>query len=325
MRDDFHAGFLELFLHETFRRIGFRLTPHPDMLGTSKRPDFLVEKGAVRFYLEAKVARDISAEEEARERTRNLIYDAINEVPSPGHFVRIKRLELHGDQTPSLTALKSFLAAQLALQAPPPDDALPDVYDVDGSVTLEYRSDKLVADFALIPRSPRSRERSDARTIGIYPFQTRMGGTKDAIRSSVKRKGSRYARLDLPYVVAVNCVSAWGVDEDDILDALFGSEQIVVSPVLETAVPSRARDGAWIGPTKPILTRVSAALVASIYPWSLSAPRCTLVHNPWAAKPLPEFEHPLVTGRVVGAQVVWSDGRDLLRFFDLPRPWPEAG
>lgn len=324
--DDFHAGFLELFLHETFLRLGWSLTPHPTVPGSAKRPDFLVEKGDVRFYLEAKVARDKSAEEEAREHMEHAIYDAINEVPSPNYFLRIKRLDLTGTAQPSLNDLKNFVAQQLTLHATHPavlGEPVP--LQLDGVATIEYREPRVEIDIALIPRSPNARGRTDIRSIGMYPFQRRIGGTKDAVRVAMKRKGARYGALDLPYIVAINCVSEWGVDQDDILDALFGDEQLVVARETGMAIPSRARNGAWIGPTGPVLTRVSGAIVASIYPWSLEVPTCALVHNPWARLPLQTIEHPFVSAKVSGTRVIWEDGGDLLQFFDLQSPWPGTG
>jgi hypothetical protein len=48
------AAFWEMYLHGALTRAGFRLTPHPDVPGTKKHPDFLVtDSDSMSFYLEA--------------------------------------------------------------------------------------------------------------------------------------------------------------------------------------------------------------------------------------------------------------------------------
>jgi len=41
-KNDFQAAFFELFIHELFKKQGFKLKPHPKVEGTTKKPDFLV-------------------------------------------------------------------------------------------------------------------------------------------------------------------------------------------------------------------------------------------------------------------------------------------
>src|SRR5271169_401178 len=50
---EFESAFWELYLHEAYRRSGYRLTIHPAVSGTTRHPDFLVEDDGTRFYLEA--------------------------------------------------------------------------------------------------------------------------------------------------------------------------------------------------------------------------------------------------------------------------------
>ena len=56
-----HEGALfELLLHELLTDLGFALTFHPEIEGTSKRPDFLICRGSQKLYLEATVVGDRS-------------------------------------------------------------------------------------------------------------------------------------------------------------------------------------------------------------------------------------------------------------------------
>ena len=74
---DFYAAFFELFLYSYFTNGGYAVTPHPQVASSTKKPDYLVEKDACRFYLEAITARDLSDEEAAKGRVKNLLLDAI--------------------------------------------------------------------------------------------------------------------------------------------------------------------------------------------------------------------------------------------------------
>jgi hypothetical protein len=51
--EQFESAFWELYLHEACLRSGYGLTIHPEVAGTSRHPDFLVEGDGARFYLEA--------------------------------------------------------------------------------------------------------------------------------------------------------------------------------------------------------------------------------------------------------------------------------
>jgi hypothetical protein len=47
------AAFWELYLHEAYRRSGFDIKIYPVLAGATTRPDFYLERGSTRFYVEA--------------------------------------------------------------------------------------------------------------------------------------------------------------------------------------------------------------------------------------------------------------------------------
>jgi hypothetical protein len=51
-RRETNAAWWELYLHEAFRRLGARITLHPEVANTTRRPDFLVNASVGSFYLE---------------------------------------------------------------------------------------------------------------------------------------------------------------------------------------------------------------------------------------------------------------------------------
>ena len=62
--DQFRSAFLELYLHECLARAGYRVTIHPSLPATTRRPDFHAERSGMGFYLEA-IAPGTSADAKA--------------------------------------------------------------------------------------------------------------------------------------------------------------------------------------------------------------------------------------------------------------------
>src|SRR4051812_45213903 len=56
----FHGAFWELYLHESLVRCGFEVDCHPELRGTSRRPDFLARRDGDAMYVEARVAYESS-------------------------------------------------------------------------------------------------------------------------------------------------------------------------------------------------------------------------------------------------------------------------
>ena len=81
--------------------------------------------------------------------------------------------------------------------------------------------------FSPIPKSEEARGRAGVRPVGaIMPLDIRLVRTHDDIRAAVEGKATKYGATDLPLVIAVNVVDDF-FDDVDVLNALFGEEQIV--------------------------------------------------------------------------------------------------
>jgi hypothetical protein len=83
------AAFWEIYIHEGFRRAGFRLTFHPDVAGTTKRPDFLVEGHGLSCFIECVVSGDAD-EITASEQRRRQIYDEVNRFENQDFFLNLQ-------------------------------------------------------------------------------------------------------------------------------------------------------------------------------------------------------------------------------------------
>ena len=87
---NFTAAYWELLLYHGLKALGFEVTCHPEVAGTTRRPDFLVEGDECSYYLEAKVLGDDLADLK-RDQRRNDIYHELNaRVHSDEFFVRVQ-------------------------------------------------------------------------------------------------------------------------------------------------------------------------------------------------------------------------------------------
>jgi len=100
-RKAFSPAFFELFIYQLFTKQGFTLTPHPQVPGTKKTPDFFAEKGNLSFYIEAIEATGISDAEAASNKKVNAIYDALSKLTIPNYWLIIEKLKIKSIQQPS--------------------------------------------------------------------------------------------------------------------------------------------------------------------------------------------------------------------------------
>lgn len=97
----FSSAFYELFIYQLFSHQGIDIEVHPEIPNSNKRPDFLLKKGNVEFYMEAKEARNKSAGEEAIEKRINQVYDSLNKIKSPNFYLKINELLLKSNKQTS--------------------------------------------------------------------------------------------------------------------------------------------------------------------------------------------------------------------------------
>jgi hypothetical protein len=218
-RRGYEAPYLELLLHEMMLRLGFTLVVHPSLFNTTKCPDFLVDGAGTSLFLEAAVVREESEEEAASLKRQALIYDALNELDSPNFFLGVQIRE-HTKQLPSTRRMRGFLSSELAKLDP--DGPLPD--------GLDFAGDGWRVIFRPIPKTPQSRGATGVGPVGIHSIRTKWVSTREAVRAELSNKAKRYGTMDRPYVVALNVTSEWGCDDDDVVEALFGTQSEVYRP-----------------------------------------------------------------------------------------------
>ncbi len=319
------AAFLELTLHELLITFRNRVEIHPRIEGASTRPDFFFESEPPNAsYLEAVLATDESREEAAAEATKNRVYDTINRLNSPDYFVG---MDVHGkpETEPSGRQIRGLLRRELSKLNHSDIGTLFRAGGLSAMPRWPFEHGGWRVDFYPIPKTSSSRGRLGARPIGLQFGGFSTANTKVAIRNAVLTKASRYGVLEKPYIVAVNVLSLH-VDETDVLEALYGDEQYVVSAsgAGHKTTVKRARNGAWMSPNGPQNSRVSAILIIpQLVPSTLIRANACLFHNPWAAK---HYNGSLgrLNSCVVGNdnRAHFHSGESMAAILGLPNEWP---
>jgi hypothetical protein len=124
----FSSAFFELFSHELLLRLGFHVLVHPELEGTTKRPDFLANSASTDVIVEAKVATNQSDEERSRDARLQVLYHKIDEkIRSPHFFLCLGPME-NPDRVPPPREIVNFIGkfvedlerARSAMQSVPP-------------------------------------------------------------------------------------------------------------------------------------------------------------------------------------------------------------
>jgi hypothetical protein len=318
------SAFFELFLHELFLRLNCTVDVHPEPASSGgRRPDFLVEcPSGKAFFLEAVVASNETKEESKARARISTVYDAINRIESPDFFFG---LDVEGALAtpPPIRLIKQLIRDKLTSVD---FEEIKEIYRAKGLKGLprwpyEHAGWRII--FYPIPKS-KARGKINVRSIGLIYTGVHWIDSTTAVREAIVRKAKRYGSLELPYVIAVNCLGEH-VERIDIMEALFGTEQFVIGGDLSEPEFMRKPDGAWRDRSGPRYTRVSAVLITSpVLPWSItSAPIC-LYHNPWAQRPYSCELTRLPQAIPLKGSMEWRDGESLVSIFGLPLTWPRG-
>lgn len=152
------------------------------------------------------------------------------------------------------------------------------------------------------------------------------GGVNDIeqLRSTLKGKAGRYGKPKIPFVVAVQCMSAF-MEPLDIEQALFGSETFEVPTKGDSqARLFRQRNGFWVSRKGPQNRRVSAVLAGvGLHPANVGKTSPSLWINPWASHSLKEqWPFSEFTATEQGQVLQQDRNPNMAEIFDLPADWP---
>lgn len=291
----FESAFWELYLHELFWRLGFEVEVHPPGPRTT-RPDFLMTRGAERFYLEAVVP--VPSEGMLNQPPGSATVTEYIEAASSPDFFLMLRFIAGGGPMPRrkkvIAAVERWLATLTWSHfhdGTRPAQVLPET---------EVAVDDWVIGLRAHPRSPDGRGDTSAPTIATFPG---MAAFPDAVMAAavpaLDEKASKYGDLDAPHVIAAWVMSPYA-HEHRVYSALHSAELPLDAgshPIVMP--PNEQRRGLWT-PDRARRDRPSAVLLTGSFDFNYSAigrhlPR--LWHNPWAQWPL-DAELPFAASRL---------------------------
>lgn len=316
------GAFFELYLHECLLRMDYTVTCHPEVEGTSRRPDFLAERDGRRVYVEARSASssDVAVGKSARV---NALYESLDKLDSPNFFLWID-IAKQGDAPLRARALRGRLERWLA--GLNPDDHMLEGKRRDDLPGLTHNDAGWTIDFCAIPKSPEARGREGARPLGIFG-----GGGADRVhdeeglRDALADKGSAYGSLGAPFVIAVASSSIF-LDDDDVLNALYGTESFEVRAFVdgtESVVTTRKPDGYWHGDGRWDHRGVSAVLVVkNLHPAFVGSQQHTIWEHPDPEETVDAL--PMWRRAVFGSRSMTfvEPERSQTDWFGLGEPWP---
>lgn len=318
----YNSAEFELILHAILHRKGYQLEPHPILQNGSKsRPDFLVTSpDGSKFNLEAINPSEIN-EDLSSDKLTSQTLDVLSTNSHHNFLVGIKT-KGHPKTQPSR---KKFLQNVLRwLDGLDPDVVNSDIEErgIDARPSMTWTHETLDIQVDAIPIRPEQRGQSQ-RLLGIQSGGAGWVSPKTPVRDAIRFKGSKYGRLDLPLVIAVN-LDGYGLRRTDEVQALFGDEVMVIAldAPNDEARLDRKRNGAWVGSKGPEFTRVSAAwLFDRLSPYSLAERTGTLYFNPFSTHPasptLREFAHAYGED----GQLFWVDGPTIGSVLSLSKDW----
>ena len=120
----------------------------------------------------------------------------------------------------------------------------------------------------------------------------------------------------------MNTLTSWGSNRTDVMEALFGSEQVVWSPHSDETRFGRAQNGVWGGKDGARNRHLSAVVVGSVFPWNLPVAPICVYHNPYAQHPCTDIEWRLTQARVTDGQIAWTEGVEPGILLGLESDWP---
>lgn len=321
------GAFFELYLHECLLRMGYVVTCHPVLEGTSRRPDFAAEKDGRLIYIEARSASDSDGSVGAAARI-NTVYQSLDKLDSPNFFLWIEVVR-QGPGPLRAKPLRGRLDRWLS-------GLDPDSYTPGGrrdALPSHHYEEKpedgdagWIIDFWAIPRPPEARDREGSRPLGIFDGgNATWAYDEDGILGALHDKGAAYGTLGAPFIVAV-ASSSMSLDDHDVLDALFGTGALQINTAAngtESHVYGRNANGYWYAGDHWDHRGVSAVLVVKqLHPAFVGNQLHTIWEHPdpdHAVEALPLWRRSIVGPD--GQQFV-DPSRTQADWFGLSEPWP---
>jgi hypothetical protein len=297
-RNDFDAGFFELFLFILFRSMGYTVSIHPSVPNSNRTPDFLISGFDKDFYLGAKVSYYENETEKARARRLGSLYKILDKAKISDFFIYLRTVKIKSNSQPRSNEIRRAIEKSIN------DHQVEQLYDdmntgkIVTPVIHIYEDEDIYIEYGPIPKSPEGRGKAAQRAIGIYGQDAKMLNNAASLRKALKMKAGRYNELDKPYLIAVNAIDMIALDKNDVWDCLTGTTCVDLELIRETGEVKefRQHDGFFTGRNdQGQNTRVSAAFITKINPDNWKNACYWIIENERARNPISLRTSSLIT------------------------------
>lgn len=174
--EHFHSACFELLLFNMFKCFGFEVEEHPEVFGTTKRPDFLITmRNGSKFYLElATIAESDNTQIEELKKY-------ISKLSNDEFAINISRISGRGLLHSELSELKGELKKWWVTKSKA--QCLGEFYN--------YKTSDIDILFEIV-----SGEFRISGDVSFVQFHTQLA-------DKLRKKANRYGRLEYPYIIAV--------------------------------------------------------------------------------------------------------------------------
>jgi hypothetical protein len=314
---EFGASLSELSIHAFVVGSRCRVKLHPEVPGSTKRPDFAAidQTDTTVAYVEVTTVNP-PATEEAEKNRENPIYNAINDAKVPAGSILGYRLVRAGTSSPPLRPL----VAGIELWAH--DNA-------EAAKTKEVSKTFTAGDWTieLDLYSGGSDPEPPTEAIGVAQMRGGVIAPHKDLRDALYEKSRRYGALNKPYLIAVadgkNQLFSTNSIHSALTEAVFGDE--IVQFKGGAAHITHAKNGFWHGPNGPRNKHVSGILLLpETGLWKLREEKWqpVLAVNPWADHPLPDALGEMSRFEADDGRWVFREGKSFSNIIGLPDPWP---
>lgn len=290
--EKFDSAFFELYLYEMLTRKGFPTRVHPRLSGRLRRPDFKSIWSSQPVYVEAVTVYEGGRARQWERTQLSTVYDILNTMKVDDYFFEVTP---QGAPRTMLSAKKLVSHVQRFLDALNYQDVchIAKQGDFNNLPRTVFAHDGLVLSIRALPVAEHARGSLDLIPAGMIGPTAVWSDSGERLHTAIKSKATRYGKVRIPYIVAVNLM---GHDPDSfgLFNALLGTfEQVIYTDARGAIVrtePRRRPDGIWLSKKGPSYRRLSAVIVFTrLTPWTIASSQPVLIHNPWARRPVIEF------------------------------------
>lgn len=316
---EFGSSLSELSLHPFILGSGYRASIHPEVPGSTNRPDYAATDptGATQAYVEVTTVNPPDAQ--GREKNReNPVYNAIDAAKIPAGSAFGYKLVRAGKNSPPLKPLVADIERWARENADAAKTKL---------VNKTFTTGDWIVDLDLY--SGGSNPEPGVHAIGVVDMGGGIISPHKDLREALRDKSKKYGKLDKPYLIAVADGKDQLFSKDSInsalTDAVLGDE--IVQFQNGTPQLTRAENGFWYGPDGPRNRHVSGVLLLpETGLWKLREEKWqpVLAVNPWAEQPLPDALRKMRRFELEDGRWVLKEGEQFANLVGVPDPWPPA-